>query len=93
MQIRKIETNKRARITKEALGSWFSVRLTILSFTVNLFAIGFCLLGSTTDPSLAGLLLAYALNLSDDIISLTFSWANLETRMISVERIFNFMKI
>jgi ABC-type multidrug transport system fused ATPase/permease subunit len=42
---------------------------------------------------LAGLLLSYAFNLNDDIISLTFSWANLETRMISVERIFNFMKI
>lgn len=40
-----------------------------------------------------GLLLSYAFNLNDDIISLTFSWANLETRMVSVERIFNFMKI
>ncbi len=47
-------------------------------------AIGFCLLSSNQNPSLAGLLLAYALNLSDDIISLTFSWAYLEAKMISV---------
>ena len=40
-----------------------------------------------------GILLAYAFNLNDEIISLTFSWTNLETKMISIERVFTFMKI
>jgi len=56
-------------------------------------AIGYCIFSSNENPSLAGLLLTYALTLSDDIIDSIFSFTNLENRMISVERVSNFMKI
>jgi ABC-type multidrug transport system fused ATPase/permease subunit len=92
-QIKRIEVNKGSRISREALESWFAFRLTLLSFFISILSIMVAVANSEIDPALVGLLLSYAFNLNDDIISLTFSWANLETRMISVERIFNFMKI
>lgn len=65
----------------------------MLSFCISILSIGFALINTSISPALIGLLLSYAFTLNDDIISLTFSWANLETRLVSVERIFNFMKI
>jgi hypothetical protein len=56
-------------------------------------AIGYCMFSSNENPSLAGLLLTYALTLADDIIDTVFSITYLETKMISVERVSNFMKI
>lgn len=92
-QMRRIGTNKGSRITREALESWFAFRLTMLSFCISVLSIGWAMLDSSISPALVGLLLSYAFTLNDDIISLTFSWANLETRLVSVERIFNFMNI
>lgn len=65
----------------------------MFSFCISILSIGFALLNTSISPALIGLLLSYAFTLNDDIINLTFSWANLETRLVSVERIFNFMKI
>lgn len=42
---------------------------------------------------MAGLLLAYAFTIDDNVIGVIYSLATLETRMISVERITNFMCI
>lgn len=76
-QIRKVEVNKGARITREALESWFAFRLSLLSFGISIISIVFALIDTGMEPALVGLLLSYAFNLNDDIISLTFSWANL----------------
>lgn len=70
--------------------SWFAQRLTFFSFLVNMSAIGFCLLSSGENASLVGLLLTYCTVLSDDIINLAFTYANLELKMISVERVSTF---
>lgn len=56
-------------------------------------AIGYCMFSSNENPSLAGLLLTYALTLADDIIDTMFSFTSLENRMVSVERVSDFMKI
>jgi hypothetical protein len=56
-------------------------------------AIGYCMLSDNENPSLAGLLLAYSLTLSDDIIDTIFSFTYLETKMVSVERVKSFMEI
>jgi ABC-type multidrug transport system fused ATPase/permease subunit len=76
-QMRKIEINKGSRITREALESWFAFRLTMLSFCISVLSIGWAMLDTSISPALVGLLLSYAFTLNDDIISLTFSWANL----------------
>jgi len=36
--------NKRVRLTKAGMDSWFSINLTYLSFVVNVIAIGYCLM-------------------------------------------------
>jgi len=56
-------------------------------------AIGYCILSENENASLAGLLMNYALNLSDDIIGTTQTFAYFETKIISLERIYNFMQI
>jgi hypothetical protein len=40
-----------------------------------MFAIGFSILSSNDNASLAGLLMNFALGLSDDITGVVFSWA------------------
>ena len=56
-------------------------------------AVGYCLLSSNNNASLAGLLMTYALSLSDDILFLTFTYAYFETKIISLERVYTFVKI
>jgi ATP-binding cassette subfamily C (CFTR/MRP) protein 2 len=88
-----IDINKRVRLNKSALESWFSLTLTYLSFLVNMSAIGYCILSSNDNPSLAGLLMNYALGLSTDITNFILSAAYFETKIVSLERIYTFMKI
>ena len=75
--------------------SWFSQRLSWLSFMINISAISYCILstGDTVNGSMAGLLLAYSFTIDDNIINLTYNLANVENKMISVERVANFMSI
>ena len=83
-QLEKIEINKRTRITREAVESWFALRLALLSFFVNMTALGYSILSGNENASLAGLLLTYTGLLSDDIIGFAFSSATFEIKMISV---------
>lgn len=56
-------------------------------------AIAYSIFGENSSSSLAGLLLTYALTLSDEVTGVMFSLATLETKMVSVERVLNFMEI
>jgi len=56
-------------------------------------AIAYCMFSENENPSLAGLLLTYALTLADDIIDTMFCFTSLESKMVSVERVNNFMQI
>ena len=69
------------------------MRLSFLIFFINMPAIAYSLLSEDRTASTVGLLLAYAMNLSANAVDVTL-WANhLETKMISVERVFSFTKI
>ena len=92
-QIQKVDTNKRMRMGREALESWFSMRLAMLTFFINMSAIGYSILSNNQNAALLGLLLTYAMNLNEDIINSIFSYAYMETKMVSVERVLNFTKI
>lgn len=81
------------RISREAMESWFSLRLALLSFLINLSALAYSILSSNENASLVGLLLTYASILTDDIIGFSFSYANLELKMISVERVMTFTQL
>lgn len=73
--------------------SWFCQRLAWLSYTINISAIAYCLLSEHNNGSMAGLLLAYAFTIDESVINVIYWLASLETKMISVERIANFMNI
>jgi len=51
------------------------------------------MLSNNTNPALMGLLMVYALSLSDCMISLTLASANFESKLVSLERIYTFMNI
>lgn len=65
----------------------------MLSFIVNMSAIGYCIISDNGNGSLAGLLLAYSLSINQDLVDAVFSYAYLETKMISIERVMNFTQI
>lgn len=92
-----VNVNKRNRMTREAMESWFSQRLAWMSYFINITAIGYCIIASNytnwISGSMAGLLLAYAFSIDGNVIGLTYGLATLETKMISIERVTNFMKI
>lgn len=93
MQFDKCDINKRMRLTRSGLQSWFSLRLTLLSFFINMTAIAYSIFGGNSSSSLAGLLLTYALTFSQDVTGVMFSLTALETKMVSLERVQNFMQI
>lgn len=64
-----------------------------MSYIINISAIGYCLLSDQSNGALAGLLLAYAFTIDGNVTNLIYSLSNLETKMISVERISKFMSI
>lgn len=64
-----------------------------MSYCINMSAIGYCILSSNENPSLAGLLLTYALTLNEDITGFIFSLAGVETKMVGFERVCSFMEI
>ena len=91
--MKNLDNNKRVRLTKTGMESWFSINLTYLSFFVNMASVGYCILSDNPNASLAGLLMNYAINLSSDIINFTNYVSIFQSKVISLERIFNFTKI
>lgn len=81
------------RLCREAMESWFSLRLSLLSFLINMSALAYCILSNNENASLAGLLLTYAGLLNDDIIGTAYNYAKMELKMISVERVGAFTKL
>lgn len=63
-----------------------------MSFFINMSALAYCIIYNN-DPSLAGLLLTYSGMLNDDIIKFAFSCADLELKMIAIERVSTFAKL
>jgi hypothetical protein len=78
------------RTVKQALESWFALNLTYLSFFVNIISIAYCILDDSTDAAVVGLLITYALNFSSDINLTILCYAYFETKVISLERIYEF---
>lgn len=55
--------------------------------------IAYCMFSNSSNPSLVGLLMVYALALSETMTSLSLSSAWFETKLVSMERIYTFMNI
>ena len=83
-QMRSLDINKRVRLTKAGMESWFSINLTYLSFLINMVSIGYSILSDNPNASLAGLLMNYAITLSSTVINLTNDIAVFESKVISL---------
>jgi ABC-type multidrug transport system fused ATPase/permease subunit len=55
--------------------------------------IGYCMFSNESNPSTIGLLMIYAFTISLYAVFTTHSVATFETKMVSIERIYNFMAI
>jgi hypothetical protein len=80
-------------LAREAMKDWFEQRLAWTSFLINITAIGYCILADGSSGAMAGLLLAYSFTLDEYVSKVTYELSIFETKMISVERISNFMRI
>jgi ATP-binding cassette subfamily C (CFTR/MRP) protein 1 len=78
------DKNKRVRLSKAGLENWFCNVLGFMSYLINMPCIGYCMLSNNTNPSLMGLLMVYALSLSDCMVSMTLSSAYFETKLVSL---------
>jgi ABC-type multidrug transport system fused ATPase/permease subunit len=67
--------------------------LSFLSFFINMPCIAYCMFSSDTNPSTIGLLMVYALSVSDNVVGIAQSEAGLESKLVSIERIYKFMNI
>lgn len=92
-QVNLVNTNKRTRMARAAFECWFAQRVTWLSYIISISAIAYCLFSDQTNGSMAGLLLAYSFTVDENVIFLVYSLADTEAKMVSVERVANFMKI
>ena len=84
---------KRVRLNQICMNMWFWMRIGYLTFLINLPCIAFCMFNSASNPAIMGLLMVYALSLSDHITGTTFCFSDMENKCISLERIYNFASI
>lgn len=67
--------------------------MALISYVINLLTIGYCLFAGGVNAALVGVLLAYSGLMNYDVVLCAFSYSNLELKMISLERLINFVKI
>lgn len=92
-QVELTEVHRRSTLAKLGMDAWFAQRLGWLSFMINFTSIAYCLFSPNRNGATAGLLLTWASTLDEDVVSFVYALARLENRMVSVERVANFMDI
>ena len=60
---------------------------------VNMPCIAYCMFSNSSNPSLVGLLMVYALALCENMTQISLASANFENKLVSLERIYTFMSI
>lgn len=78
---------------RKAAEVWFTMRLTILSFIINVSALVIVLFTDVADPSKASLLLVVSLGFDELTYFLFTNQSNFENELISLERCETFMDL
>ncbi|OQR85045.1 ATP-binding Cassette (ABC) Superfamily [Achlya hypogyna] len=90
----KIEAFCEARVAHAAINAWFSLRMQALSSTiVAVILIALVVLHDELSPGLVGLLVTYGLAVPANLSYLVHMWSQLETSMVSPERIQEFIQL
>ena len=91
---RRIEANQRCYIASIFVGRWAALRLemmgTVLVLAVALFTVS---TRGSIEPGSIGLCLSYALNISSTLQVLTRNLSDIETNLVSVERISEYQTV
>lgn len=87
------DVNKRVRLTKNGVKNWFANTLAYLCFMISMPCIAYCMFISEPDPAVMGLLMAYALTLTYNASRLILYQTDVETKLVSAERLYTFMAI
>jgi ATP-binding cassette, subfamily C (CFTR/MRP), member 1 len=89
-----VNNYRRVLLSHFAASGWFLMVLVYVGYIVNMFCIGFCMFSSSNDsPASIGLLLAYILNMNDEIYSFVLEEAEFETQLISLERLYHITQL
>lgn len=89
----KVNENKKPCIAKKAAEVWFTMRLTFLSFIINVSALSIVLFTNIADPSKSSLLLVVTLAFDELAYFLLTNQSSFENELISLERCETFMKL
>ena len=91
---RRIEENQRCYMSSIFVGRWSAVRTemvgTVLVLAVSIFTVA---TRGSMDPGSIGLCLSYALNISGALQYLTRNISDIETNLVSVERIAEYQEV
>ncbi|ETV96882.1 hypothetical protein H310_10158 [Aphanomyces invadans] len=83
-----IENYSAATFTSDALNQWFALRVAFVSNSIVFcLVLGLVVMASSVSPGLVGLVFAYGLTIPTNLAQLVNMWANLETALISPERL------
>ncbi|KAF9975165.1 Multidrug resistance-associated protein 1 [Actinomortierella ambigua] len=89
----KSDQSSNAHFLFSVAGRWLNVRLEAIGSLIVLFAAVFAVLSrKSIDPSMVGLSLSYALNITQDITWLVRCYCELQNELVSVERISQYTK-
>lgn len=89
----KINENKKPQTARKAVEVWFTLRLTFLSFIINIGSLSFVLFKEIPIPARACLLLAMALAFDELTYYYIMNLSNFENELISFERCESFMHL
>ncbi|KAL7217173.1 hypothetical protein ACSBR1_028978 [Camellia fascicularis] len=95
LSMKLIDAHSRPKFYSAAAIEWLCFRLDVLSSITFAFSLVFLISMPTgaIDPSVAGLAVTYGLNLNMLQVSVIWNLCNLENKIISVERIFQYTSI
>ncbi|CAL5402678.1 unnamed protein product [Camellia sinensis] len=95
LSMKLIDAHSRPKFYSAAAMEWLCFRLDVLSSITFAFCLVFLISMPTgaIDPSVAGLAVTYGLNLNMLQVSVIWNLCNLENKIISVERIFQYTSI
>ncbi|OQS04209.1 ATP-binding Cassette (ABC) Superfamily, partial [Thraustotheca clavata] len=91
---RKIETFCECRFAYSCINQWFSIRIQLISNTiVGLILLSIVFLHDSLNPGIIGLLITYGLTIPANLAYLVNIWSQLETDMISPERLIEYINL
>merc|ERR1719283_342862 len=91
---RRIDVNQQCYYPTYVSSRWLSVRLEVLGNTIIMFAALLAVIArGNIDPGIGGLSLSYALNVTGSLNMLVRMSSEVETNMVSVERISEYQEI